>query len=188
MRIVVIGTSGAGKTTLAREIAMRFALPHIELDAINWQPGWRDLARYDPAAFECRVIEAVQAEAWVVDGNYGGVRDIVWRRATHLLWLDYERPVIMARVIRRSLRRVIWRTELWPGTGNREQWHFLFQAGHPIRWAWSTWSRLREETTERLGLPEYAHLEVFRLRHPKEARGVIGRLSPATAETPRVPL
>ena len=43
MRIVVIGASGAGKTTLARWIAGQLGLPHIELDAINWQPGWRDL-------------------------------------------------------------------------------------------------------------------------------------------------
>jgi len=43
MRIAVIGTSGAGKTTLARRIAGRLKLPHVELDAINWQAGWRDL-------------------------------------------------------------------------------------------------------------------------------------------------
>jgi hypothetical protein len=43
MRIVVVGTSGAGKTTLARKIAALLELLHIELDAINWQSGWRDL-------------------------------------------------------------------------------------------------------------------------------------------------
>src|SRR5271166_4159614 len=51
LRIVVIGTPGAGKTTLARAVAARLALPHIELDAINWQPGWRDLTRHDPDEF-----------------------------------------------------------------------------------------------------------------------------------------
>jgi len=71
MRIVVIGTSGAGKTTLARRIASRLELPHIELDAINWQSGWHDLTRHDPQEFVRRVTEAIQAEAWVVDGNYG---------------------------------------------------------------------------------------------------------------------
>ncbi len=69
MRIVVIGTPGAGKTTLARRIAGQLGLPHIELDAINWQPGWRDLARHDPALFVSRVVEAIQAEAWVADGK-----------------------------------------------------------------------------------------------------------------------
>ena len=68
MRIVVVGTSGAGKTTLARRIAALLMLPHIELDAINWQPGWRDLTRHDPEEFVRRVDEATQAAAWVVDG------------------------------------------------------------------------------------------------------------------------
>jgi adenylate kinase family enzyme len=69
MRIVVAGTSGAGKTTLARRIAAQLQLPHIELDAINWQSEWRDLARHDPEEFVRRVIEAIQAEAWVELGE-----------------------------------------------------------------------------------------------------------------------
>jgi adenylate kinase family enzyme len=83
MRIVVVGTSGAGKTTLARRIAIRLELPHIELDAINWQPGWYDLSRRDPDEFVRRVAKAIQADAWVLDGNYSLVHDQVWRRATH---------------------------------------------------------------------------------------------------------
>jgi len=66
---------------------------------------WRDLTRHDPEEFVRRVTEAIRAEDWVVDGNYGPVRERVWRRATHLIWLDYERAVIMARVISRSFFR-----------------------------------------------------------------------------------
>ena len=98
MRILVIGTSGAGKTTLARRLAHQAGFPHVELDAVNWQPGWRDLDRHDPPEFARRVSAVIQAERWVADGNYGSVRDLLWRRATHLVWLDYSRPVIMARV------------------------------------------------------------------------------------------
>jgi len=177
MRILVIGTSGAGKTTLARAIAARFNLPHIELDAINWQPGWRDLSRNDPNEFARRVKRAVQAEAWVLDGGYSSLHDILYPRATHLVWLDYERPVIMARVIRRSLLRAVLRTELWAGTGNRERWRGLFRPSHPIRWAWRTWRERRERTAERLKKADYAHLTVMRLRHPREARRAIEHLS-----------
>jgi adenylate kinase family enzyme len=173
MRIVVVGTSGAGKTTLARRIADRLQLPHIELDAINSQSEWRDLTRQDPEEFVRRVTEAIQAEAWVVDGNYGPV----WRRATHLVWLDYDRAVIMARVISRSFLRALLRTELW--AGNRERWHHLLHPSHPIRWAWSTWERRRHETAERLLETDSAHLVVLRLRRPREVSRAVDFLAEA---------
>jgi adenylate kinase family enzyme len=175
MRIVVVGTTGAGKTTLASRIAVMLELPHIELDAINWQSGWRDLTRHDPEEFIRRVAEAIEAEAWVLDGNYSRVRDSLWRRATHLVWLDYERPVIMARVISRSVIRAVLRTQLW--AGNREQWRHMLHPSHPIWWAWSTWDRRRRETSERLAQQDRAHLVVLRLRRPREARRVVELLA-----------
>jgi len=179
MRIVVVGTSGAGKTTLARRIAALLELRYIELDAINWQSGWRDLTRHDPEEFVRRVSEAIEAEAWVVDGNYGPVRERVWQCATHLVWLDYERPVIMARVISRSLIRAILRTELW--AGNREQWRHMLRPSHPIRWAWSTWDRRRRETAELLAQRECEHLVVLRLRRPREVESAVNRLIEAAS-------
>jgi adenylate kinase family enzyme len=166
MRIAVIGTSGAGKTMLAHRIAGRLNIPHIEFDAINWQAGWRDLTRHAPDEFIHRVTEAIQADAWVADGNYDLVCDRVWQRATHLVWLDYERRVIMIRVIRRSFFRAMLQTELW--AGNREQWRHMLRPSHPIRWTWSTWARRRRETEERVAQRAYAALVVLRLRHPKE--------------------
>ncbi|HEX3994085.1 MAG TPA: hypothetical protein VHX39_23175, partial [Acetobacteraceae bacterium] len=108
--------------------------------------------------------------------QFAVARGLVWRNASHLVWLDYERPLIMRRVIGRSLARVILRTELWTGTGNRERWHYLLQASHPIRWAWSTWETMRRETAELIGRSEYAHLNVVRLRHPREAQEALETL------------
>ena len=174
MRIVVVGTSGSGKTTLAKALAAQLALPYIELDALNWQAGWRDLSRTDPDEFVRRATFAVAADAWVADGNYGLVRDFVWRRATHLVWLDYDRPVIMYRVIWRSLARALLRTELW--AGNRERWGHMLRPSHPIRWAWSTWRRRRREFEERIGQRDYADLVVLRLRRPGEAEKLLRQL------------
>jgi adenylate kinase family enzyme len=162
---------------LARRLARQLAVPHVELDGINWQSGWRDLVRHDPTEFVRRVSEATRAEAWVVDGNYEPVRDQLWRRATHLVWLDYSRPLIMAWVLRRSLKRAVLRTELW--AGNRERWRHILRPRHPIRWAWSTWARRRSETTERLRRREYAGLVVLRLRHPAEAEHAVSLLAAA---------
>ena len=174
MRIAVVGTTGSGKTTLAKALAAQLVLSHIELDALNWQAGWRDLSRTDPDEFARRVTLAIAADAWVLDGGYGLVRHLVWRRATHLVWLDYERPIVMYRVIRRSLVRALLRTEMW--AGNRERWLHMLRPSHPIRWAWSTWRRRRREFGERLGQSDYAHLIVLRLRRPREAERLLCQL------------
>jgi adenylate kinase family enzyme len=176
MRIVVIGTSGSGKTTLARRLATALCLPVVEIDAINWQPGWRGLNADQPDELIRLVAVATAGDSWVSDGNYASVRSLLWTRATHLIWLDYPRWVVMRRVIARSVRRAVDRRELWPGTGNRENWRHWLRPSHPIRWAWSTWRRRRTETEARLREPRYAHLTVLRLKHPREARWVVARL------------
>jgi hypothetical protein len=166
MRIIVVGASGSGKTTFARRVEHRLRLPRIELDAINWQAGWRDIRQHDPDEFVRRVTQAIAADEWVADGNYGDVRDLIWRRATHLVWLDYPRPVVMTRVVLRSLARVVLRTELWPGTGNHEHWRDLWHPDHPIRDAWHSSATYLRDYADCLKSPEYAHLHVQRLRHP----------------------
>src|SRR5688572_19828588 len=135
MRISVQGTSGAGKTTLAHRLAARLGVPHVELDAINWQPDWRGLNDDDPAEFVLRVERALATESWVCDGNYGTVvLPHVLARATDVVMLDYDRAVVMRRVMWRSFSRWLLRRELWPGTGNRERLRMWLEPDHPIRW------------------------------------------------------
>ncbi len=179
MRIVVVGTAGAGKTTLARTIAATLAIPHIELDALHWDPGWNPLSATDPNEFVRRVASATAGDAWVADGNYGLVRELTWGRATHLVWLDYDRPIIMARVIRRTVARAVFRTELW--SGNVERWRHLLRPSHPIRWAWTTWRRRRADFEALLAQSEQAHLIVHRIRRPRDARKVLRDLARAAA-------
>ena len=73
MRVVVVGTSGAGKTTFADALAAALQLQHTELDQLHWGPGWT------PAPTEQFVRATAQAAAgqrWVMDGNYSVVRDM----------------------------------------------------------------------------------------------------------------
>jgi ATP-dependent protease HslVU (ClpYQ) ATPase subunit len=76
-RIAVIGVTGSGKTTFARQLADRIDGVHIELDAVHWEPGWTEASI---EAFRERVELATRAERWALDGNYGKVRDIAWAR------------------------------------------------------------------------------------------------------------
>ena len=77
-RVVVIGNSSAGKSTLARTLAARLDCPHIELDALHWLNDW--VARELPD-FAHGVSGAIAAPNWVADGNYSQVRDLVWARS-----------------------------------------------------------------------------------------------------------
>ena len=86
-RINVVGTSCSGKTTLARDLAARLGLPHVEIDALYWGPGWKGLPM---ATFRARLEDALAADAWIADGGYEMARDITWRRAEAVVWLDYS--------------------------------------------------------------------------------------------------
>jgi len=171
VRVVVIGISGAGKSTFARALAQGLGASHVELDALHWDPGWAPAA---PEVFAARVAAATAGPAWVVDGNYSAVRSLVWGRATHLVWLDYQRLPIMLRVIRRSVQRALSRQELW--NGNREDWRNWWRASHPIRWAWSQWRGRRASLEATLAEGRHAHLRLWRLRHPREAPGALAAL------------
>ncbi|MDX1648999.1 MAG: hypothetical protein R3263_04015, partial [Myxococcota bacterium] len=105
-RVAVVGTSGAGKTVLARRLARLLGAPHVELDALHWGPGWTPAPE---ARFRARVTEALAGPRWVCDGNYRVVRDLVWARATAVVWLDYALPVVMGRVLARALEPCVGR-------------------------------------------------------------------------------
>lgn len=164
-RIVVVGTSGSGKTTLALELAHRLALPHVELDALHWGPDWTE----PPVElFRERIEAALRGGRWVADGNYGKVRDLVWGRAQMLVWLDYPLPLVMGRLVRRTLRRVFTREELWSGNRERLRDH-LFTRDSLWLWALQSHPRHRREYPTRFLQPEFCHLQVVRLRSPRAA-------------------
>ena len=91
MRVVVVGTSGSGKTVMAKRIAAALDLRFIELDRLHWESNWEALTVTNPDEFVRRVGAATSGDAWVCDGNYGLVRALIWRRATNLI-LRLEPP------------------------------------------------------------------------------------------------
>ncbi|HEY1927323.1 MAG TPA: hypothetical protein VGG92_07655 [Caulobacteraceae bacterium] len=182
MRVAIIGSSGSGKSTLARSLGEALGAPVIELDAINWQAGWRDLVTHDPEGFRARIAEAVAPDHWVTDGNYSRFAwPLILPRATDLVWLDYDRAVIMKRVITRSFLRAATRAELWPGTGNREQFSRWIDKEHPIRWAWDTFDERRKSFSALFERLQDKPIRLHRLRLPREARALVDRFAAEAA-------
>jgi adenylate kinase family enzyme len=134
-RIVVFGTTGSGKSTLAETMASRFGLRAIELDSLYWLAGWKPV---EASVFRDRVEFATRGDNWVAAGNYSAVRDIVWGRADTLVWLDLPFPIIMAQLLRRTIRRISSQEDLW-GTGNHETFSMSFLSRESILlWAVNT--------------------------------------------------
>lgn len=164
-RIAVVGTTGSGKTTLAERLARTLRCPFIELDALFWGPDW---ARAPTDIFRERVAAALAGERWTVGGNYGMARDLIWARADTLIWLDYPLPFVLWRLLRRTLRRIVTREELW--AGNRETWRAQFFSRDSLFvWALQTHARYRREFLADLGRPAYAHLHWVRHRSARAA-------------------
>ena len=83
----------------------------------------------------------------------------------------------MPRVIRRSLLRATDGRELWPGTGNREDFRRWLDKKHPIRWAWDTFERRRRQYAILFEDPRLATVEKHRLRATRDAEPLIARLA-----------
>ena len=173
MRIVLVGAPGAGKTTLGQRLAQALDIPLIELDAINFLPGWHELVKQDTDELLRRTSAAIAGQDWICDGGHNLVRPLVWSRATHLIWLDYGKFAILRRIVRRSVYRTISRRELWPGTGNRETIRDWLNPSHPIQWAWRDLANRRREIEAILRRPDHAHVKVLRLHHPWQAGRVL---------------
>lgn len=162
-RILVVGVTGAGKSTCAQVLGSRLGLPYHEMDALYFNgPNW---------AVNNKLTEDVSrltAEpGWVIDSlGYPEVRDLLWDRADTVIWLDYPKRVIMPRVLRRSLRRTITREILFGG--NRETWTGWLSREHPVWWAWSQHGARRLEVERRARDPRFTPLDTLRFGHPDD--------------------
>ena len=175
-RVVVVGTSGSGKTTVARELAEHLGVVHVVLDALNFEPGWVGLDRHAPDEFRRRVKQAVAGDAWVVDGNYSIVRDLVWPKATAVVWLDYPLWLALWRLLRRTFHRVFAKEVLWQGNTESFQSQFLSRDSLFL-WAVQSHARRRRTYPAALAQPEHAHLAVVRHRSPRETRAWLQRIA-----------
>jgi adenylate kinase family enzyme len=156
----VIGNPGSGKTTFARALAAKLGVPQIELDALNWQAGWVEADLED---FRAQVASALEADGWVVDGNYRSkLGTYVLDRADLVVWLDLPLPIVLWRVLSRTVRRVWTREPLWGN--NLETLRNSFLTRDALWWwAVKTHFRWRRRLPELLA--SYPHV---RLRSPGE--------------------
>jgi adenylate kinase family enzyme len=164
---LIASASGNGKTTVGRALAARMGVPFYELDALHHGPNWEPATREEMLA---KVQPIVASEAWVIDGTYRGkIGDIVPEAADVVVWLDLPRRVWLPRLLRRTLRRVLRREELW--SGNRERWRDVL---HPTNSVVIHALRNHRRTRRALAA-ELARFPVVRLRSTGEVDELLRR-------------
>lgn len=170
-RLLIVGTSGSGKSTLARAAAERLGLPFIASDDYWWEPGWRPAS---DDAVRSRVQEVASQSAWVLESNFDSCRDFLWPRADLIVWLDFSRPVVFWRVLRRNVGEALRRAEVW--SGNRMT---VGHAASGVRHSIRSFSGKRQQYPQ--WLEEHAANHV-RLRHPREATRWLRSLKTSPSE------
>lgn len=133
-RIILIGSGGAGKSTLAKQIAERLDIPVIHLDFHFWNPGWVETPRPE---WEKKVTDLLEGQSWVMDGNYGNTAALRMAFADTIIFLDFPRHLCLWRAIKRIIR-YYGRTRPDMGHGCPERFDYEF-----LRWIWNFPKRSR---------------------------------------------
>ncbi|MEM8485025.1 MAG: adenylate kinase [Bacteroidota bacterium] len=162
-RILVVGSSCAGKSTLSQKLSAALDLHYIQLDALQWMPGWTE--RDDPTFFKMLTEAVTQHSHWVIDGNYSRTHAISWPRAQVVVWLNYSYSRVVWRALTRTCRRVFTREQLY--SGNVETFRRSFLSRDSILW-WviKTFHYRRRRYSDIRKKNAYAHLVWIELRRP----------------------
>ena len=179
-RILVIGNTGSGKSTLGEELARRLRLPFVELDALFWLPSWTEPASED---FRTKVRAATEGGRWVIAGNYRGrTQDITWPQAQVAIHLDLGLWTSLHRVTRRSWQRSRSKELLWGTNTETFSKHLeLWSDDSLLKWAVKSHLTRRRDHLRAPTDPRWSHIDFVRLRSPSE----VARWLEAVTRAPR---
>ena len=165
-KIMLIGSGGAGKSTLAKELGKILQIEVIHLDAIHWYPNWQLVPREKQIQIQ---EELVQNEEWIIDGNWSGTLDIRLKAADTIIFLDYSRYLCIYRAVK---RRILYRNKSRPDMveGNKERLDANF-----LKYIWMYPKEKKPKVMEKLG--EISDIkQVIILKSPEETRNFLSAI------------
>ena len=165
-RIIIIGCGGAGKSTLARKLGEKTGLPVIHLDQIFWAPGnWKHVER---AEFDACLAKAMEAERWIMDGNYDRTLETRLAKADTVIYLDFSRFTCLRGWIKRVITH--WgtaRPDMAPGCNEWFDPEFL-------RWLWVYNKKNRKRNYELIA--KYPNAKPVILKNRREVKRFLAEI------------
>jgi len=170
-RIAIVGSPGAGKSTLAIQLGAVLELPVIHLDQLWWRPGWIEAGT---DAFDAELERVVSTDTWIIDGNYSRTLDVRLARADAAIMLDFPRTICLYRSVKRAmLFRGVVRPDMAPGCPEKVDLEFL-------RFVWDYPKRSRLRVLRKLN--EFGEKHAFvHLQRPSAVGGVLAVLASSRA-------
>jgi adenylate kinase family enzyme len=166
--VALVGSGGAGKSTLARELASITGLPLYHLDELHWRPGWVETPNEE---FRPLQTELVAKDEWIIDGNYYNSYDIRFARADTVIYLALPRRICLSRVLRRVVRN--WHHDVQArGCPEHFDWSFL-------QWLWRFPRNVRPGLDEALAR-HAGSFELIKLTTPRQVRHYVASLRTTT--------
>lgn len=162
-RIMLIGSGGAGKSTLARRLGENLHIEVIHLDTLMWRPGWQFVEKVEQIQIQRKLV---QKDEWIIDGNYSSTFDIRLDRADTIIFLNYSRYLCLYRALKRMVHyRNKTRPDMVDGNDERLDVNFL-------KWIWNYPNKIKPKVMDKLSqLPK--EKEVIILNNPKEAENFV---------------
>jgi adenylate kinase family enzyme len=140
-KVLVIGSGGAGKSTVATRLGELLGIEVIHLDQFYWRPGWVEMPKFE---WLKTVERLVRKDSWIIDGNYSGSLEIRLAACDTVIFLDIARSVCVWRLLKRVLRyRKKNRPDMAEGCAERFNLEF-------VRWVWNYSSRTKPKVLVRL--------------------------------------
>ncbi len=99
-RILIIGSPGSGKTTLAKALSQQLHLPLIHLDRLYWQENWQVTPR---EKFDALLSQELNRPEWIIDGNYNRTLPLRLQYCDTVIFLDFPRMTCLFGVLKRTM-------------------------------------------------------------------------------------
>ena len=163
---MLIGSGGAGKSTLAKKLNDVTGIPLIHLDKHFWNPDWVETEK---EKWTQLVMEIAEKETWIIDGNYGGTMDIRLARASTVIFMNLSGWLCTLRVMKRLIQSYgKTRPDMAKGCRERFSWNFM-------KYVWNYPKTRKPKILQKLsGLPK--ETQVFILKSPGEVRSFLQKV------------
>lgn len=161
----MIGSGGAGKSTVATSLGTLLDIEVFHLDTLYWKPGWIEKCRPE---WHKTIQELLKRDSWIIDGNYSNTLELRVAACDTVVFLDIPRLICLWRVLKRwALYRGKSRPDMAEGCPEKINLEF-------IRWVWGYKNRTRPKVVAMLN-NNSPRKKVVWLRSDREVRAFLER-------------